>query len=360
MENLKNKVHRQLDRIKNMMRESGKNPIILLWHIVRLQYKRRFYLTEIHDYELDKRGEEYEKSFLNWEEQKKYLELLNPRKYYSLARNKYVTHLILEYAGIKNKPTLLCYYNPEFGLGSDRIGTDLKQVIQILKKKGLESFVVKTTESSHGDNVWVIKKIVFQNDDALLQRFDEEQIKLSDLLKKEPLIFESVINQTRQMSKLNESSVNTVRFMTVLLPEGNAKTIAAFMKIGRAGSCVDNAGSGGNVDAAVDVKTGRLYNAMEFNGWRNTRYITNHPDSKAVIEGMVIKNWDSVKNEVENFQRCLPYVKAAGWDIAITPDGPIIIEVNDMWDRTGQFFIGRGWKQEIEECYNAWKEYYNK
>ena len=52
-------------------------------------------------------------------------------------------------------------------------------------------------------------------------------------------------------------------------------------------------------------------------------------------------------------------MKAAGWDIAITDNGPVIVEVNDMWDRTGQLFIRRGWKPEIEECYNAWKKYYN-
>ncbi|MFR5656642.1 MAG: hypothetical protein ACLUDU_00965 [Butyricimonas faecihominis] len=32
------------------------------------------------------------------------------------------------------------------------------------------------------------------------------------------------------------------------------------MKFGRAGVCVDNAGAGGNVDAGVDIKTGRIFN----------------------------------------------------------------------------------------------------
>ena len=52
-------------------------------------------------------------------------------------------------------------------------------------------------------------------------------------------------------------------------------------------------------------------------------------------------------------------MKAAGWDIAITDNGPVIVVVYDMCDRTGQLFIRRGWKPEIVECYNAWKKYYN-
>ena len=42
-------------------------------------------------------------------------------------------------------------------------------------------------------------------------------------------------------------------------------------------------------------------------------------------------------------------------DIAITDKGPVVIEVNDFWDRTGQYFIRRGWRNEIRDCYLAWK-----
>ena len=51
----------------------------------------------------------------------------------------------------------------------------------------------------------------------------------------------------------------------------------------------------------------------------------------------------------------MPFCKAIGWDIAITDEGPVVIEVNEMWDRTGQYFIRRGWRNEIRDCYMAWK-----
>ena len=50
-------------------------------------------------------------------------------------------------------------------------------------------------------------------------------------------------------------------------------------------------------------------------------------------------------------------MKAIGWDVAITDDGPVIIEINDFWDTTGQLFIQRGWRKEVRECYLAWKKY---
>lgn len=77
---------------------------------------------------------------------------------------------------------------------------------------------------------------------------------------------------------------------------------------------------------------------------------------------MVIDNWDNIKQQVLKYQQAFPYIKAAGWDIAITDDGPVVIEVNDFWDRLGQLFLRRGWRYEIRDCYKAWlktnKKYY--
>jgi len=311
---------------------------------------------EYYDFEFEKQDAVFRRTFLGLNEQRYYLDYLNPVKYYSLARNKYLAHKILENTGVR-KSELYCYYQPEARyIASDESASDLAGVLRILKAKDVRSCVIKTTESSHGDNVWVIKAIEYQENDAELTRFDGKEIILSDVLGKDALIFESIVLQTRQFSNFNESSVNTVRFMTTLWPDGSARVIATWFKVGRAGKCVDNAGSGGNVDAAIDVETGMIYNVVEFDGWRKTKEIDCHPDSGSQLNGVVIENWQAVKEEVKKFQQAFPYCKAAGWDIAITDDGPVVIEVNDFWDRTGQFFIRRGWRDEIRDCYLAWKE----
>lgn len=352
------KIKRNLLRLYDIHNDSHLCYFRILWEVIYLRYSRGFHLMEYHDFEFDKRTKEYIASFLNGREQIDFLKLLNPRKYYSLARNKYLTHVTLNALRITHKAKLFCYYNSQLRVyNQNNISFDVQSTLHILALQNISSCVVKTTESSHGENVWVIKNIHYKNDDAILIRFDDKELLLSDLLRNEPLIFESVIVQTKQMSSFNPSSVNTIRFMTTLFPNGEARIIATFMKIGRVGHCVDNAGAGGNVDACIDVNTGIICNTVEFNGFRNTKRIKNHPDTNVLIEGVMIENWESIKKEVIRFQQAFPFVKAAGWDIALTDCGPIIIEVNDMWDRTGQLFIGRGWKPEIEECYNSWKSY---
>ena len=202
-------------------------------------------------------------------------------------------------------------------------------------------------------NYSVLNKL--DNNDIYLNLINGKKISLSEVLSyKDELIVESLIKQTKQFNSFNKTSVNTVRFMTTLYPNGEAKVIATWMKFGRLGAFVDNAGSGGNIDACVDVKSGRICNVVEFNGFRNTKKIDVHPDSGLQLEGIVIDNWEDIKTKVISFQKAFPFVKAAGWDIAMTDEGPIVIEVNDSWDRTGQLFIQRGWKHEIRDCFKAW------
>ncbi len=311
---------------------------------------------EYHDYEFEKRGEEFRKSFLGLNEQRHYLDLLNPIKYYSLARNKYLAHKVLENTGVR-KSELYCYYEPEGRVfDSNEIANNVADVCRILKQKGVEQCVIKDTENSHGEGVIVVKKVEYLNDDCKLNYFNGKIAHLSDVLRKHPLIFESLIKQTAQFASFNASSVNTVRFMTVLYPNAEAKIIASFIKIGRAGSCVDNAGSGGNVDVCIDIETGEIKYAIQYDGWHNITEIEKHPDSGTQLNGVVIDNWEQIKAEVVRFQQSMPWCKAAGWDIAITDDGPLVIEVNDFWDRTGQYFIHRGWRNEIRNCYKAWKK----
>lgn len=310
---------------------------------------------EYYEFEFEKRNREFRKSFLGLNEQRFYLDYLNPVKYYSLARNKYLAHKILEETGVR-KSELYCYYQPEAHfIESKENACDLSSVICILKQRNVQSCVIKTTESSHGDNVWVINAIEYQGEDAVMTRFDGEKVLLSSVLGDNALLFESVVKQTKQFAAFNESSVNTVRFMTTLYPDGSVRIIATFIKIGRAGKCVDNAGGGGNVDVCVDIESGEIRYAIQYDGWRNIIDIDNHPDNGTQLNGVIIENWHAIKEEVMKFQQAFPYCKAAGWDIAITDDGPVVIEVNDFWDRTGQYFIRRGWRNEIRDCYLAWQ-----
>lgn len=322
----------------------------IMFDYYKLYKKQRLLMSEYYEFEFDKRTKEFKDTFLGWAEQGYYLRILNPVKYYTLARNKYLAHLCLEKVGIP-MPQLLGYYNPY----AENANEDFAKHLIDLQKKNQIPFVIKATESSHGEGVYVVKSVTTENGNIYLNLINGKKVSLNEVLShKDELIVEDLVKQTEQFGNFNKTSVNTVRFMTTLSPNGEAKIIAIWMKIGRSGAFVDNAGSGGNIDACVDIKTGEINKVVEFNGFRNTKKIDFHPDTGVRLEGTIIENWEKVKSKVVSFQKSFPFVKAAGWDIAITDEGPIVIEVNDSWDRTGQLFIQRGWKNEIKDCFKAW------
>ena len=142
-------------------------------------------------------------------------------------------------------PKLLGYYNPYQTHANEDFA---KQLLKLQEEKKIP-FVIKATESSHGEGVYVIESVTSDDNDIYLNLINGKKIGLSEVLShKDELIVESLIKQTKQFSGFNQTSVNTVRFMTTLYPNGEAKVIATFMKIGRNGAYVDNAGAGGNID----------------------------------------------------------------------------------------------------------------
>lgn len=322
----------------------------------RLNRTRGITADEYRDFQLGTRDAAFRDNFLGVKEQRVYLNYLNPLKFYILARNKYLSHLLFEQAGIRKAP-LYAYYQPEGAFPqSGDTAADCAGICTILRRKGVGRCVIKAVEDSHGENVYLVDRLVYGDTDARLSLASGEEKALSELLGDSPKVLEGVVTQTAQFARFNASSVNTVRFMTALYPDGEVRIIATFIKIGRAGRWVDNAGDGGNVDVVVDVETGRLSDAILFEGWDKVRDIAVHPDSGAPLNGEVIEHWEAIKAEVKDFQRAFPYCKIAAWDIAVSDEGPVAIEVNDFWDRTGQLFIRRGWRNEVRDCYEAWKQ----
>lgn len=342
-----------------LARRCAKGPVQRL-HVMRdyckLYRQKGLTMEEYDEFEFEKRSESFRNDFLGKHEQRHYLRLLNPEKYYILMRNKYLTHKILENTGVRKAP-LYAYYQPEGGVSpNDEIANDAAGLVRILREKGVTECVMKATENSHGEGVRLCRQLQYQDNDILFEEGDGKTTRLSSLLGRQPLIFEGVVRQTAQFAAFNPSSVNTVRFMTALYPDNHSEVFATFIKIGRAGSIVDNAGDGGNVDVAVNTDTGVLQYAIQYDGWRKVTDIDVHPDTHAPLNGVAIEHWDAIKAEVCRFQQALPYCRVAGWDIAITDEGPLVIEVNDLWDRTGQYFIRRGWRPDIRQCYQAWEK----
>lgn len=334
----------------------------VFWHIVRYlrirKYKGFISPEEYCNFRLDSQPQSFVDSFLpHYVAHIKYWDkVLNPLDYACLARDKYLSHMLMEKGDI-SRPQLYCYFSREYGDSFGVQANDYEHVRKLFEANNVKEFICKPSfYSSHGEGVFICEELIYEDSDCVMV-LKNKKVSLREFLKTcNPCLFESLIKQTSQFASFNPSSVNTVRMVTALYPNNEVKLVAAFLKIGRNGSEVDNAGTGGNVDCGVDVETGKIYNSLQFNSWMDTTCITHHPDTNTLLEGVVINNWQSHVERVKQFQKRISFIKMIGWDVAITDDGPVIIEINNYWDPTGQLFIQRGWEPDVRDCWLAWKD----
>ena len=140
-------------------------------------------------------------------------------------------------------------------------------------------------------------------------------------------ILEELIEQVPEMSQFNTSSVNSVRIPTFRTKDG-IKIFGTFMRMGRKGSVVDNAGAGG-IFVRIDEKTGQIIS--DGHTEQGDVYV-QHPDSGVTFKGFQIPRWEELRNLAIQCHEELPEHKYIGWDFALTKDGWVMLEGN--W---GQF-----------------------
>jgi hypothetical protein len=137
-------------------------------------------------------------------------------------------------------------------------------------------------------------------------------------------LIEEYLHQHPALAALNASSVNTLRLF-VLEQHGQFRTVGGFLRVGRAGSQVDNTARGG-LACPIDLLTGRVCEALDLTPARNQHPV--HPDSKVPLIGLQIPFWDQCLDLAGAALSCFPHMRFAGLDIAVTERGPCVIELN--------------------------------
>jgi len=157
-------------------------------------------------------------------------------------------------------------------------------------------------------------------------------------------ILEERVIQSSVMSKLNDSSVNTVRCFTLNTYDG-VVVPWCFLKVGRKGSFVDNGGAGG-ILIGIDTECGRLNtDGVDEYGLR----YSVHPDSLIPFKGYLLPEWNRLLNICKELGGKVKKVGWIGWDLAHTDQGWVIIEGNAVSEVIGpQSTSGRGIRAELD------------
>jgi hypothetical protein len=218
-----------------------------------------------------------------------------------------------------------------------RNGAELASAVRAF---GVERFCIKPVESWAGRGFRTVTLLDGEpprvrapgaEDGLDLEAFCRDTLALS---RGASYIVERHIEQHEWYAARNESSVNTFRVWVTRGAE-RARTRLAYLRMGRRGSFVDNQSAGGVV-APLDLETLRLGAIIDGLPGRETWL--RHPDCAAPGAGETPPLAAEALALAEAAIAVFPHLRFAGVDIAMTPSGPCVIELNTSPDREGAAF----------------------
>ena len=169
--------------------------------------------------------------------------------------------------------------------------------------------------------------IMGQGIEKLKTRDVKDRRSLYDRCKEKRLLAEQVIRQHEELERIS-SCVNSVRINAARDGAGAVRLIGACLKCGADGAAADNFHSGG-VAYPLDLEGGTVIGS----GRNNTeiRDYIDHPASSVRMPGFRVPHWEGVKSCALRAMEHMPELGYVGWDIAVTPEGPELIEGNCHW-----------------------------
>jgi hypothetical protein len=143
-----------------------------------------------------------------------------------------------------------------------------------------------------------------------------------------PLVVQKRVLAHPSLLPLTSGALPTVRLLTCLDEQNRPEAVAAVfrMSVG-ANRTVDNFHAGG-VACAVSLGEGELGIASDLGADARLGWCVDHPTTGARISGTLLPYWDQVKSLGLRAHDAFNDRVLIGWDIAISDDGPIIIEGN--------------------------------
>lgn len=206
----------------------------------------------------------------------------------------------------------------ELELFKDFVNRDWMSVDAKTSDKDIKAFIRNHGEliakPSHGEQGHGVFKIKSSTDiETILQEKDKEEF-----------ILEEVLENADYIKEINPSSLNTLRVYTFIDKNEQLHILNIMLRVGAPGSHVDNWGSGG-VGYHFDLETGVC--DMPGKDKLNKEYIY-HPGSNVKMLGFQLKDFDKLKQYVADLNKVVPKARYTGWDIAVTPKGFELVEMN--------------------------------
>lgn len=140
---------------------------------------------------------------------------------------------------------------------------------------------------------------------------------------KQARLLQPLIYNHPDLEDLSRNSLNTARVVSFIFPDGRHEFLYASLRMGTGNDFEDTTHA---IVAEVELPTGVVKMATSRENGKIGE--THHPDTGGQIKGKQLPYWSELLDLAKRAHMAFPDLPLIGWDIAITPDGPLIIEAN--------------------------------
>lgn len=202
--------------------------------------------------------------------------------------------------------------------------------------------VVKPSAGVHGHGVRVLRRDGGRLRDVGVRGGEVTPADLYDAMTGDPQfpvwVLQERVRNAPEVARLGSADIlQTARIVTAVHPDGTVSVVQCLLKLAAGVGAIDNyrGGATGNgiVAVAPDGSLGPV-RSLSPDG-RGHRTTPDLPATGQRVQGAVLPRWDEALELARRAAELFLPARSIGWDIALTPDGPMIIEGNMWWDPPG-------------------------
>lgn len=206
------------------------------------------------------------------------------------------------------------------------------------------AFVVKPALGDFGDGIRFFERhgATYREGDSLFGGAAD----LYDSLVESPVAGDGFVVQERLrnhpfLTELSGSeTLQTFRMITLVDRTNHARLITVEWKVVTGDALIDNFhdGATGNGLMLVDHVAGTLQGPLVLAGSEGLGFIAaqRHPRTGRILDGVQLPVWEETVELVLRAARAFGKLRTIGWDVAITADGPVLVEGNGLYGPTNE------------------------
>ncbi len=253
----------------------------------------------------------------------------NDPTWYSIVHDKLQFQITMQGLGLPI-PRALAVYHPFRGAGQAQTLGDTAALEAFLRDGASFPFFAKPIDGMFSLGCWSIEALSPSGD--MLVSSDGERVAVEDFCRyvegrgRCGYLFQEQLHPHQTLAEAWGERVSTIRIFTFITERG-PEIFRAACKICANGNIADNFWRTGNVLGAIDLERGSIVRAVSGTGADQVQ-ITEHPDTGQPIVGLELPDWQAALDLCLAAAATLPAIRTQSWDIALTSQGPVLVEAN--------------------------------